>query len=278
MQTNLVKMAAVALVITACGGSKTETTNTAAPEPKVVLADQLMMSTLWMQKSQEAGFLKRQAYELASMKLDENIRKGIAKKPLAVILDLDETVLDNSPYEARLILKGQGYNPASWDRWVNEAQADAVPGAKEFLEKVNRLGIEIFYISNRNESHMQATIENMQRLELPYADPEHIFLREEENSSKTQRRERVRDGHKVVLLVGDQMSDFSEEPVLQEDAVQDGYVSPLLDSANAYFVLLPNPMYGSFESDIYGNQRDLQGGAKNQYRRKALDPKKDMAR
>lgn len=278
MQTNIIKAAAIALVITACGGSKKETATAVPVEPKVVLSDQLMMSTLWIQKSDEAKYLQRQAYELASAKLDANMRKGVSKKPLAVILDLDETVLDNSPYEARLILEGENFTSESWNTWVMEAQADVVPGARAFLEKANRLGVEIFYISNRGESHLGKTVENLQHLELPFADESHVLLKNDDNSSKAERRESIKERYKVVLLVGDQMGDFMEEPFMEEEAMRDGYMSPMMDSANAYFVLLPNPLYGSFESGIYGGQRGLSDEVKNQFRRKALNPKKDMDR
>ncbi len=278
MRTNIIKAAAIALLITACGGSKKEATTATPAESKVVLSDQLMMSTLWMQKSHEAKYLQRQAYELAALKLDANMKKGRSKKPLAIILDLDETVLDNSPYEARLVLTGKNFTMESWNTWVMEAQAEPVAGAREFLEKANRLGLEIFYISNRAENHLEATVRNLQRLELPFADEGHVLLKNEDSSSKTERRERIKQTHKVVLLVGDQMGDFSEEPFIEEEAIREGFVSPLMDSASAYFVLLPNPLYGSFESGIYGGQRGLSDEVKNQYRRKALDPKQDMVR
>lgn len=278
MQTNIVKAAVAALIITSCGGGKSNTETPAAAEKTTSLSDQLMMGTLWMQKSEEAAFLKRQAYEFAALKLEANMKKGEATKPLAVILDLDETVLDNSPYEARLILKGQNYKSASWEAWVNEANAEAVPGAVEFLQKANGMGVEIFYVSNRNESHLDPTVENLQRLELPFADPEHVLLKRDESSDKTERRETVKERFKVVLLVGDQMGDFTQEPLMEIDAIRDGYVSPLMDSAQAYFIMLPNPLYGSFESTLYGDQSGLSDEAKKMYRRKALNPKKDIAR
>ena len=159
-----------------------------------------------------------------------------------------------------------------------QSQAEAIPGAREFLEKANQLGIEIYYVSNRSETHLLPTIENMQHLELPFADPEHVMLKQEESSSKAERREIIKSRYKVVLSVGDQMGDFSEEPFMEEQALKEGFSSPMMDSARAYFVILPNPMYGSFESGIYGDQSGFSEYVKNQYRRKALDPKQDMDR
>ncbi len=277
MQTNIIKAGILALVITACGGSKNQTA-TGTMEPDVVLSDQLMMSTLWMQRSEEARFLQRQVYKLAETKLQTNMTKGYSKKPMAIILDLDETVLDNSPYEARLVLNRENFTNESWSKWVMEAQADLVPGAKEFLDMANRMGVEIFYVSNRSETHLGATIKNLQKFELPFADESHVLLKGGDNSSKTERREIIKERFKVVLLVGDQMSDFTEEPFIEEQAMMEGFISPMLDSANAYFVLLPNPIYGAFESGVYGGQRGLSDKVKNQYRRKALKPKQDMDR
>lgn len=272
MQNNLWKAVAFSVILTACGGSKQEVAvQEPAAAPQVKLSDQLIMSTLWVQRSAEAKYSSLQAYNLAQLKLQSNLENYRGDQPVAVILDLDETVLDNSPYEARLILNGMGYSPASWSEWVQEMQADAMPGAREFLRFAEAHGVEVFYISNRSHENLEPTLQNLIQLEMPFADPEHILLKREQESDKTYRRERVKERYKVLLLVGDQMSDFSEELSQQGMEDADRFGGVVNDSVQKFFVLLPNPMYGDFESSIYGDNREIDDAEKSRMRKQALN-------
>lgn len=275
MQTNLWRAIALSIILTACGSNKSTTNEVATPPaPATPLSDQLLLSTLWVQHSLEAKYIYRQSYQQATDKTYENMKSYRGKKPLAVILDLDETVLDNSPYEARLIRNGANYSPESWSKWVNEAQADVIPGAREFLHDMEAHHIEVFYISNRRRDFLEPTMQNLQKLELPFADPEHILLKTEDSSDKTERREMVKQGFKVVLLVGDQMGDFAEPQLINDmQSASSDHGTAGQDSIYQYFVLLPNPMYGSFESGIYGDNHGLTNAEKTLLRKKALETK-----
>jgi len=197
-------------------------------------SDALIMSTLWLQKSPEAHWLLEQSFAEAKARLVENHSLYAADSNLAVVLDLDETVLDNSPYEARLVKKGGAFTPDTWTAWVEEAQADLIPGAKSFLHFADSMGLEIFYISNRSSDNLGATLANMQAHQLPQADSTHLFLKRD-SSDKTARRAAASEKAKIILLIGDQLGDFSDE--INE---------ALRDSMLQHFILLPNPMYGSF--------------------------------
>lgn len=200
-------------------------------------SDAILFSALWLQNAQEAHLAREQAFKLATWQLEKNF-EGYSriKKPSAVVLDLDETVLDNSPYEARVIQEGSSFELDSWNDWVAEANADLVPGAESFLQKAAEMGLTVFYISNRDHSGLGATLQNMERYNLPFADSSHVLLKTD-SSNKTARRNKVEENHKIILLIGDQMGDFAEAEQLE---------SMSADSLNNHFVLIPNPMYGAF--------------------------------
>ncbi|WP_417589308.1 5'-nucleotidase, lipoprotein e(P4) family [Owenweeksia hongkongensis] len=256
-------------VMSACGNSKQVVAP--AAESQVNLMDQHMMSVLWMQHSHEVKIMQEQQYRNAARKLKENLRQASGDNLPAVILDIDETVLDNSPYEARLIRDGEQYSDESWDLWVKERQAALIPGAREFLMEAERLGIEVFYISNRSIEHLEPTIENLMTYNLPAADESHVLLKVED-PDKTERRNTVKDKFEVILYVGDQLSDFVEEQdSFQEDMADN---EEMVEHALKYFVILPNPMYGGFEKMLYNNQSGLTDRQIDQKRRDALITKR----
>ena len=132
--------------------------------------------------------------------------------PPAVILDLDETVLDNSPYQARLVRDNAVYSGASWESWVNEAAAPAIAGSVAFLRAAAARGVAIFYVSNRGAAEETATRENLKRLGAPIDWRFDAVLMNGERpawtSDKTSRRAFVAQTHRVLLIVGDDMNDF----------------------------------------------------------------------
>lgn len=216
---------------------QSETPSQADCPPEAKESDAILFSTLWLQNAPEATIARKQAYQWAEKQMAENLQRySKSKKPWAVVLDLDETVLDNSPYEARLIQEGGSFSPETWDAWVAEANADLLPGAADFLNKAAEMGLAVFYISNRDQAGLGATIKNMARYQLPFADSAHVLLKTD-SSDKTARRLKVEENHKIILLLGDQMGDFAEAEQLEAMPA---------DSLNNHFVLIPNPMYGAF--------------------------------
>ena len=121
-------------------------------------------SVLWQQTSAEYRALCYQAFNVAmgkfnSRELDDLLSSS--DKPAAVIMDLDETILDNSPYNGELVHRMQNYDSKTWKAWTDKAEAELVPGAKEFIQMVNSSGIALFYISNRKIDELQSTIQNL---------------------------------------------------------------------------------------------------------------------
>lgn len=228
-------------------------------EEKVVLTyDQLvarenMMATNWYQTSGEAKALYIQGYNIATERLKEYLKKP-HEKPYSIVLDLDETVLDNSPYQAENIVKGVGYSSRTWDEWVKMKKAKAVPGAKEFLQFADKNGVKIYYISDRVESQLDATIENLKNEGIPVQSRENVLLKnKEDKSGKVNRREYVKKHTDLIMLFGDNLSDFD---VFSSSSIEDRNkrVEELATEFGDKFILFPNPMYGAFESAIYGGK------------------------
>jgi 5'-nucleotidase (lipoprotein e(P4) family) len=189
---------------------------------------------------------------------------------LAIITDIDETVLDNSPYEARCILEGFHY-PEKWDEWCNRAEANAIPGSQRFFNFVADQGIEIYYITNRKIHLMQPTIANMRRHGFPYADEAHLLMRESDNSKELRRR-LVNEKYRVLLLLGDNLDDFTGAFEDKDINERKDVVSRLRTSFGRRFIVFPNPMYGSWETLIYSQADTLGYNTKGEMRRHFLTP------
>ncbi|MCB0770369.1 MAG: 5'-nucleotidase, lipoprotein e(P4) family [Flavobacteriales bacterium] len=213
------------------------------------LSQQGADAALWQNSSAEAYRLFQQGYELARIRMAENIQRS--KGPYAVIVDIDETVLDNSPYQVNLVRDGRTYDQASWKEWTDRSSAKASPGALDFLHHAEAAGCEVFYITNRDVRERASTLKNLSDLGFPFADADHLLLMDGA-SDKTERRAKVAATHRIVLLVGDQLRDFDER--FKDRSVNYGkdLVDAHADTLMRYFVLLPNPTYGTYKDAILG--------------------------
>ncbi len=215
-----------------------------------------LYATLYQQQAAEYRALCYQAYNLADLYLAEALKNKYAK-PLAIVTDIDETILDNSPYQAAAILGNFGY-PTRWADWMNAADAWAIPGSVEFLKKAAEAGVTIFYISNRKEEFRQPTLQNLKKLEFPNVADQYLLLRQEgEGNEKESRRQKVAEQFEVVLLLGDNLDDFSG--VFEVDDAGERMLQTDLNRAafGQKFIVLPNPVYGSWVNVLPGNQRGL---------------------
>lgn len=206
-------------------------------------------AVLWQQTSAEYRALCYQAYYLAKLMFDESLKKKLDKKP-AVIVDIDETVLDNSPYQAGLIVNNGEYSQANWKKWTAGAQALPVPGALEFLTYAVSKGADVFYITNRRMEEKEGTINNLIKTGFPYADEMHVMLKTEDGG-KEKRRLKVAETHEIVLLCGDNLNDFSF--VFEKKNITDRFneTDKLKDQWGKKFIVLPNPLYGDWEGAIF---------------------------
>ncbi len=220
-------------------------------------SEYLTQSVLWYEHSGEMRALYYQAYNLARFALDENLKgKEKTTKQKAVVMDIDETLLDNSPFEGRMILSGIEYTPSVWKEWLNKGCAKPLPGCLEFLNYAKSKKVEIFYISNRAENEMDSTLKNFAKFNFPCADKEHMLFRTDKNSSKETRRRHLLDiNYEIVLLCGDNLGDVSA-------AFDNRQTDARLDSVDKYktefgkrFILIPNPMYGDWDKCFYKERK-----------------------
>ena len=251
----------------------------AAPQPTIAAGTPLrthenLNATLWMQTAVEYRASALQAYHTARLALDAAIadphwtaateQAGDASaKPLAIVLDLDETVLDNSPFEARMIADSTldrpvPYDENVWRRWVSERKATAIPGAAEFLRYAASRHVTPIYISNRNvkdadgkDTGEAATLDVLRRLNIP-ADADTLLMRGENGwdaSDKGSRRAFVAAKYRILLLVGDNLEDFIS---VRDKSMggRDLLASRYDDWWGSKWIVLPNPTYGSWESAI----------------------------
>lgn len=220
-------------------------------------------AVLYMQKAAEYRALAYQAFNMARMRLDADLDKKYAAKlskaerrmPRAIVVDIDETVLDNSPAQARGIATNRPYNPPDWYAWSNMRKAKAVPGALAFLNYAVSKGVKVFYISNRDEKNeREATLDNLKSLGFQDVSADNLLLRTAE-SGKDARRAVVAAKHRIVMLVGDNLDDFTS--AFERKSVADRFAETdkVKDEWGRRFIVLPNAMYGTWENAIYEYQR-----------------------
>jgi len=232
-------------------------------------ADPRQYGVLFVQRAAEYRALCHQAYQVATDRLRAILEADTVKRP-AVILDLDETVLDNSPYAGWQVKNRAPYRRETWQQWVEQAQAEAVPGALPFLKAADSLGVQLFYLTNRHERGRPATLQNLRALGLPQADSSHLLMRTT-TSNKAPRRALIeREGFEPVLLLGDNLGDFlhlwDDEPRQKRHAG----VSKNRALFGRRFILLPNPVYGEWLGATYQYRHDLAPAQKDSLRRAAL--------
>jgi len=228
-------------------------------EPEIVSKEHLTMAVLYQQTAAEYRALCYQAFNIARYQLDENSKMLGGMKRHAIVVDVDETMLDNSPYEATCILENLGY-PDGWDEWMNSSSAEAVPGPLDFLRYAESKKVDVFYITNRKEKYRSQTLKNLQQLNFPNATNDHLMLRGETSSKKT-RRENVSTSHLIIMLIGDNLNDFSE--VFEKKKMEERFdlTDKMKNDFGNRFIVLPNTMYGEWEGAIYNydyGQSDLQ--------------------
>lgn len=209
----------------------------------------LAYAASYQQLSAEKLALEYQAYYLARLSLAKQIENSQASKPIAVVLDIDETVLDNSPYESMLVKKDTVY-PAFWNDWLNAAKAKPLAGVKDFLSFAEHSDVEIFYITNRKKKFKQVTLQNLQKYDLPNADSQHLLMRTGP-SSKKERRKNISENFHIAMLIGDNLNDFSELFEEKSNELRKTLVKNHKDSFGSRFILLPNTTYGDWEGAIY---------------------------
>ena len=251
------------------------------------LQAQSMLSVLYAQSSAEYEASNIQTYVNAKSALDKALndvtwtaaieqKDNFENKPPAIILDIDETVLNNVPFQARSIMDGQSY-PTGWLDWMLEESSDAVAGVSDFLEYSQSKGVKIFYVTNRIAVAEDATRNNLKKLGLPLDTDRDVLLMKNENgwtSDKVSRRKLVAKDFRILLLIGDQLGDFLplDETTLQLDARKE-LADTYKHMWGSKWFMITNPMYGRWEASIYNNEYPDTEDQLMQMRLEALKPK-----
>lgn len=254
------------------------------PSPAAVA---VLDATLWMQTSAEYAALSRQTWTAASRLLPEALADtswtaaieqaaGAGTLPPAVIVDVDETVLDNSPYAARLIERDESFSEATWADWVEEAQARPVPGAVEFAREARALGIEIFYVTNRLANLEEATKRNLEAMGFPPGEAADVLLlkdeREEWGSDKETRRAWVAERYRILLLAGDDLNDFTTGARGAGVEARAALVDRYEDMWGTRWIVFANPTYGSWVSALLEGLDTPSSAEINRRKLDSLDP------
>ena len=230
--------------------------------PIDVKKDARFNAVAWVQNSAEYKLLTEQTYRMAMSQLYVGVhdRKwsadeiqvaqgGFEDKKPAIILDVDETVLDNSAFNARNVARGIDYSTEAWNAWCNEEKADVIPGSLEFVLAAQGLGVEVFFITNRRDEVKAATINNLKRLGFP-ADEDNVLTqnsKDNRDGRKKTRRAMVAKDHRIVLLIGDNMSDMCLDLDVRDNKQRNAIARKKTDLLGSRWIMIPNPVYGQWE-------------------------------
>lgn len=207
-----------------------------------------LYTSAWIQRSAEYKALCLQAYNMATLRLEAATARPLRQgdKPWAIVTDIDETILDNTPNAVHQALKGEDYTDASWDKWCDLAEADTLAGARDFFLRADRAGVKIFYISNRSEKNRAGTLRNLRAFGFPQVEDSHLILRST-TSDKTARRDYVLREHNILMLIGDNLGDFDHIFDSSHELERQAGVQQFSREFGNRFIILPNPNYGTWE-------------------------------
>ena len=246
----------------------------------------LLNAVLWMQRAVEYKANSLGAFALARIRLDQALADtswtGAPKEqtgsyqslPPAIIVDVDETIVDNSKYQAWMVAKGTSFDPKTWTAFVNAVTSEAIPGALEFLQYAESKGVKIFYVSNRTKEEEEGTRKNLLKLGFPIDSAVDVMLMARKQpdwgSAKGTRRAHVAKSYRVLLNLGDNFGDFVDEfrgseadrlKVFEEHKARWG----------REWIMLANPTYGSFESAPFNHDFKQSEGDRRKAKRAVLD-------
>ncbi|MBS5184619.1 MAG: 5'-nucleotidase, lipoprotein e(P4) family [Veillonella parvula] len=229
------------------------------------------MGLLWMRISAEYRALAYQGYNVAMNTVKMAVTDpSHQRKPLAIVLDADETVVDNTKLMGESIVNGNGRFDAPWWRQaVHQGKSQAMPGAVEFLNEVHKQGVEIFYVSNRYAPvNLDVTIQNFKELGFPSVDKDHVLLFEKD-SDKQPRFDMIAKKYYVILYMGDNAGDFPIGTKGKTLAERNSIIDAHKEDFGTTFVVFPNPAYGSWVSALAKGYQNLspeeQKQVNNQY-------------
>jgi len=233
------------------------------------LNEQLVMATLWVQTSAEFRALCYQSFNLAKMNLDAFLSSYSGSKKVAISVDVDETLIDNSVYQAFLIGNDFGYSSKTWGPWQSSGLATPYPGSIEFLNYARLRGVEVFYITNIKMKYYEPAGKKLKAMGYPFIDKDHLLFRTD-TSDKQPRRDSVEKDYVIALFLGDNLNDFLSVFRKKPIDVRSAEVDKIREEWGKRFIVFPNPMYGDWEGAVYKGNWGASAAEKDQMRKDHL--------
>ncbi|MFC6275929.1 5'-nucleotidase, lipoprotein e(P4) family [Psittacicella hinzii] len=255
----LLVSALAAVTLAACSTNPSTSANASAEStvtltPAQVSGQFLVAATAWVQNAGEYRALSYQAFNYATLAFDN--AKAVKGKAKAVVVDLDETMIDNAAYQGGVAKYGIPFSSQTWGKWEREGNPKVSPGALEFAKYVTSKGGKVFYVSNRRAENWDATQATLKALGFPEVTKETLLLKDKE-SNKNARFAQAGQNYNVVLYVGDNLQDFPDTYKIRDNAGRIDWVDANRKNFGVKYIVLPNPMYGSWIStlvpDFYKN-------------------------
>lgn len=249
-------------------------------------AHDVLNAVLWMQRSVEYKATALTAFALARIRLEQALADpswtaapkeqtgAYQSLPPAVVLDIDESILDNSGYQAWMVLKDTTFDPKTWNAYVNTVTSLPIPGAAEFARYADGKGVKVFYISNRTAEEEPATRKNLEKFGFPMGGNVDTMLMTRKQpdwgSAKGTRRAYIAKTYRILLNIGDNFADFVDE-YRGSEAERQKVMDQHKDRWGREWIMIANPSYGSFESAPFGHDFKLSNGDKRKAKRRVLD-------
>ncbi|WP_422010099.1 5'-nucleotidase, lipoprotein e(P4) family [Reyranella sp.] len=272
MRTRTGLLVAVLLAVFSGGGVRAQE----APP-----GNDLLLATLWTQRAVEYRANALTVYALARLRLDEALadrnwtaapaeQKGdFQTLPPAIVLDVDETLLDNSKYQVWMMRTNQSFSTKSWNQFCAARISEAIPGAVDFTTYADSRGVKVFYVTNRGAETETDTRENMAKLGFPLGGNVDTFLMQGEKpdwtGAKSTRRAAIARDYRILLNIGDNLGDFDDR-YRSSEAERVKAFEAGLPYWGKQWLMIANPTYGSFDTAPYGHDfkksRDEQRKAK----------------
>jgi 5'-nucleotidase (lipoprotein e(P4) family) len=220
------------------------------------LRNPLLWAVAWKETAAEYGALCHQAFNVARMQLDRALAgRRPGARPLAVVTDMDDTILHAGSYWGHLILRNLDFfDDPIWDAWIPENLVTAAPGARDFLNYARDRGVEVFYVTSRDqgEGTYGYALEHLRLLDFPFADEEHLTVFTD-TSNKEPARLRIAERFEIALLLGDNLNDFKRDYYVADIDERAALMEADRELFGRSFIVLPNPTDGHWVRAIFGD-------------------------
>lgn len=254
------------VLTTTCASRRPPPPATSAAGAEMRDTHELLDGVLWMQTAAEFWALSQSAFDRATQTLDRALADknwtaaleqesvpSLPALPPAVVMDVDETVLDNSQFQGQLVLDRTDFVPQTWTAWVEQASAPEIPGAIDFINAARTKGIRVIFVTNRTAAEERKTVQNLDALLGNATDPDDVLSSGEHQwaSDKSPRRRFVAERYRILLLVGDDLNDFVSVSAAASPSDRVALAKTHSMRWRDRWVLVPNPLYGSWERILY---------------------------